>query len=165
MWEYLVANRIQITLFIALIGAGLGIANLIRDIRRTNRHEQVKIEIFPKLGMYKHGGLLTSEREIPKGPSFLVAVVVNHSYFPVFIDKLSVELEAPRGAELHSLKTISNPNKQWPIKLERFEAVTLIAEEITSEQLAQLGARSVFVTTSNGIRFKGSSAVIDALST
>ena len=164
MWDYLVSNRIQITLFIALIGAGLGILNLVRDIRRTNRHERVDIEIFPKLGHFLHGGLLTSDSSVPTEPSFLVATVINHSYFPVFIERLSVELREPCGAEFHSLNTISNPSKQWPIKLERYEATTLIAQEISTESLANLGAKSICITTSNGMKFRATSKVIKSLS-
>lgn len=165
LWTFVVSNKEHVTLAIAVLGAGLGVLNLCRDIRKTERQERVRLEVIPKLGLMLPVGMATlNSGDVPNDPSaFLVVEVINHSYFPVFIERLYIRTDSHPGRECIVFQASVNPNRDWPLKLEKHESVTLYNQHLTVGELVNIGARGAYVKTSTNLRFDGTSPAFEGL--
>lgn len=160
----LVDNREIVTLIIALVGAVLGFVNFFRDIRRSRRQERVRLKVNPKLGAMHPHGIVSTRKKMPENPeAFLVVEVVNHSYFPVFLDGLYLQHANGRRQEKVVIQPSVYPKQEWPVKLEQRESVTLCKEHLTVTELVKVGTRGVYIKTSTGQRFNGSAPVFGVL--
>lgn len=160
LWDDVKANKDAITLSVALLGAGLGVLNLLRDVWKTRRQERVRLDVVPKIGrLIGSSQLISSTTGQPDPQGFLVVEVVNRSYFPVFIDSLFLLSESHKGRECMVMQPSVTTKKEWPVKLERHESVTLYSLPTDVRQLLTIGARGVYVKTAANQQFEGASEI------
>ena len=157
------SHKEAITLGIAIVGAVLGILNLLRDIYKTRRQSQIQVKIIPKLGFIRDGCMISNMTTVPDPSAFLVVEVINNSYFPIFVQGLYLVTEVHKYGECFVSRPLVTSDKSLPLKLERHESATLYAPPQTVRELILMGARAVYIKTSSNQRFEGTSKIFKIL--
>ena len=112
--------NINLTAVTAIIGAGLGIWNLLFSFWQR----RVRLKVIPKLSAIRETGVLSNDRELlPDGCACIE--VVNLSAFPVTIAEVGFSIV---GEEYRAI-IIPNPTNLLPKRLEPRESIDIRASE------------------------------------